>query len=380
MSHATLGGSSCYRWANCPGSVAILHLAPPDTESDAAARGTALHWVDETRLNHWKQHGRDFDGIWPSYAPNDISLYEDMFLESDTYVDYVVDHCALNWENTFIEQRVSLSDDMYGTADCISYSPLYRHLDVFDAKHGRLFVPAVDNHQLAFYLIGAVRNIQERGWLLPETVTGHIIQPLCGEPRTWNLTLQELYTWWVKIFEAAQRAGEHTFNVGSWCEYCPGMASCEAHWARTEHYLKQVIVMTELQNPTPEQMAERKRLLDEAATFIKSQQDAVDKLAFHMAENQGKRIPGYKLVQRNTHRKYVDGAFDILCAIRPDLVEKVSKPRELISPANLDKIIDSDVSKLLIFKPDGGKRLVASEQPGAAVASKLSEWFNGASK
>lgn len=376
MTHSVLGGSSCYRWANCAGSVALIHLAPPDTESDAAARGTACHWIDETRLRHWIDHDEEYNAAWPVYAPNNVALYDAMFEESDIYVDYVVNLCRLNWSNTYIEQHVKLSDDMYGTADCISYSPMYKHLDVLDAKHGRLFVPAESNHQLAFYMIGAVIIVEEKGLPLPETITGHIVQPLCGEPRTWTLTLNELYEWWIKIFEASQIAGQHIFNVGSWCEFCPGMASCDAHWQKTEQYLREVMQLSELRNPTPQQIADRKRLLDEASVFIKSQSDAVDKLAYHMAENQGRGVPGFKLVQRNTHRKYIENAYDILSALRPDLIEKVSKPRELISAVNLSKIIDSNVSSMLIYKPDGGKRLVSVEQPGAAVSSKLHEWFN----
>lgn len=380
MSHATLGGSNCFRWSNCPGSVALLHLAPPGLPTDAAEQGTAAHYIVETRLNHWKEHNRDFDGVWPSYAPNDVSLYDEMFEATDIMVDYVSEICCMNWSNTYMERRVSLSDDMFGTLDVGSYSPLYRHLDVFDYKHGRMFVPAVDNYQGAFYMIGAVRDLQERGLPLPLTVTFHIIQPNCyhhdGVIRTWTLTLEELYTWWEKIWAAAQRAGTHEFNTGSWCEYCPGTASCTAHWEKTQGYLNQVIAMQPLESPSAEQIAERKRMLDEAMTFIKQQQQAVDVLAYHMVENQGKHVPGYKLVQRNTHRKYIEGAADILLALRPDLADKALKPRELISPPNLIKIIDNDVSSLLMYKPEAGKRLVPVESKGAAVASKVSEWFN----
>jgi len=380
MSHAVLGGSSCFRWANCSGSVALLPLAPPEVESTAAQRGTALHWIDEKRLNHWKTYGCDFDGVWPTYTPNGVSIYDEMLEESDVYVNYVADQCGLNWDNTYFERRVRLSDEMFGTLDCTSYSPMYKHVDVFDAKHGRMFVPAVDNYQLAFYMLGELKDFQERGLELPETFTGHIIQPLAwdkdGPIRTWTLTRDELMTWWVKIFEAADRAGEHIFNVGSWCEYCPGMASCDAHWERTEKYLKQVIAMGDLQNPTPAQIGERKQLLDDAMSFIKSQNDAVDKLAFHMAENQGKHVPGYKLVQRNTHRKWVDGAYSIVASMRPDLLDKLTKPVELISLAQADKIIDKSLSELVSFKPTGGKRLVSVNANGAAVASKISEWFN----
>lgn len=382
MSHATLGGSNCFRWSNCPGSVALLHLAPPGLPTDAAEQGTAAHYIVETRLNHWKEHNRDFDGVWPSYAPNDVNLYDEMFEATDIMVDYVSEICCMNWSNTYMERRVSLSDDMFGTLDVGSYSPMYKHLDIFDYKHGRMFVPAVDNYQGAFYMIGAVRDLQQRNIPLPETLTFHIVQPNCyhseGPIRTWTLTLTELYTWWEKIWTAAARAGTHEFNTGSWCEYCPGTASCKAHWNKTESYLKQVIAMQPLESPSPSVIADRKGMLDEAMTFIKQQQQAVDALAFHMAENQGKHVPGYKLVQRNTHRKYVEGAADILIAMRPDLAEKVLKPRELISPPDLIKIIDNDVSSMLIYKPTAGKRLVPAEATGAAVASKLSEWFNGA--
>lgn len=368
--HAVLGGSSCYRWANCPGSVALLPLAPPDVETDAAATGTAAHWVLETRLNHWKSHGCDYTDDWPSYAPNGASIYDEMIECVDVAHDYLVDQCWMNWDNVHVEQRVSLSDEMYGTADCFQYSPMYQRLDVYDYKHGRMFVPAVDNHQLAFYMIGAVRKLG----VDVKKVTGHIIQPNAGGIRTWTMTIDELYTWWQKIHDAAQRAGEHTFNVGPWCEYCPGTASCDAHWQRTEKYLRRVIAMTELHSPTPQQIAERKTLLDEASTFVKQHAQAVDLLAFHMAENQGKSIPGFKLVQRNTHRKHIDGAIDIVRAMYPNMSDdQLFKPKELKSPAQLDKIIDTSV---VTYKPDGGKKLVPSGAAGAAVASKLAEWFN----
>ena len=138
MSHAILGGSTCLRWANCPGSVALLHLVPPDLSTKAAEEGTAAHYIVETRLNHWKQYERDFDDIWPSYAPNGVSLYDEMFESTDIMVDYVVDICCLNWSNTWMERRVSLSDDMYGTLDVGSYSPMYRHLDAVSYTHQTL--------------------------------------------------------------------------------------------------------------------------------------------------------------------------------------------------------------------------------------------------
>lgn len=107
--HAKLGPSGAHRWLQCPASIKMCD-GLPSTTSEAAEIGTLCHELAELCLNGG--HDADYftgDPRFERLTPREYGW-------AQMYVDYVRDQ---HLEVMMVEQRLKLTDDLWGTSDVV---------------------------------------------------------------------------------------------------------------------------------------------------------------------------------------------------------------------------------------------------------------------
>lgn len=250
--HSILSFSGRKRWKACPISVE-LSKGMPDSSGPAAAEGTLAHAVAE----HFVKQHFNLPGAVPGVPP-DVPVPEGLNLGSElggpitprrwnetmryhgrNYLDFIkslippgdIAHVA-------IEQKVSIasiSDQLFGTADCLVLLPERRHLLVVDYKYGVMGVDVgtydEPNDQLAAYAVAAVEGLAAKGVQI-DTIGLAVYQPRrpLAEP---SQTL-ELDAAWLAIEraklarEVAAVANPGPPAPGDHCRWCKGKPKCPA--------------------------------------------------------------------------------------------------------------------------------------------------------
>ena len=246
--HAKLGASGAHRWMQCPGSL-VLEEGMPDTESDASREGTAAHAVGEACL----LRGHDpFEYIGESAPTDEVdwTVDADMANAVDVYVRHLRE-LADDFGEHNVEVQVSLAplgdwaEDMFGTADFVGLvgDVLY----VRDYKHGKgVVVEAEGNVQFAYYAVGALLHLRERGHdinAIREVRMG-VVQPRAyheaGPIREDVATVGELIDWAetrvadaVRVVQQAYQTRQQTaswadrfLDPGDHCKFCKAKGLC----------------------------------------------------------------------------------------------------------------------------------------------------------
>jgi hypothetical protein len=248
--HSILSFSGRKRWKMCPISVQ-MSKGMPDSSGPAAAEGTLAHLVAEHYVKqHFALPGAPAAGaVAPEQVPPpDLDLKgvtierwnETMRHHGRGYRDFIkslipdgqTGHVA-------IEQRVaigSISDQLFGTADCLVWLHDTRHLLVVDYKYGFADVDVgtydEPNEQLAAYAVAAAEGITAgKDWRV-EKITLAVYQPrrpLAAPSQTLDLDAAWLTLERAKLTrEVAAVANPGAPVPGDHCRYCKGKPKCPA--------------------------------------------------------------------------------------------------------------------------------------------------------
>lgn len=239
--HSRFALSSCSRWGNCAGSVALNEKYPQQT-SEAAQEGRDAHSVCEEALKNIFYHQVSKEVAITKALSNKPGLSKERQMIEDA-----VNYTIKIYEETInpvvtLEKRVGLANihpELFGTADVIIVGDGYREkgkekmvptAHVIDFKFGKL-VEVKDSSQICGYALGFL-DAQEP----INRVIGHIIQPrLCGDmPKTklWKFDqhdLEEFSEFLKQGVKLAQTTG--LLETGPWCDYtfCGARAICPAY-------------------------------------------------------------------------------------------------------------------------------------------------------
>ncbi len=382
MSHAILSPSGASRWLACTPS-ARLEQQFPDRAGSAASEGTLAHTLGELIIRFklkWilkTQYTKALKEI------KSHPQYEDaMFDYADEYACFVIEKFSAAQAHTkdaglLIEQKLDLTDyvpEGFGTGDAMIIAN--KTLDFIDLKYGKgVEVTAENNKQMMLYALGALRGFDCLFDI--ETVRMTIYQPRIGNISTFEMQVEDLRDWaenYLKPRAELAFAGEGEFAPGEACRFCKAAATCKANadfnLELAKYEFKESLLLED---------AEISDILSRAGLFTKWL-NAVEEHAQHEAVVNGKKWPGYKLVEGRSNRAYLDESKVAELLISKGLEEdKIYQPKKILGITAMEKELGkSDFATYLsplVIKPAGKPTLV----PESDKRPELSSAANAAS-
>ncbi|MGE7777357.1 DUF2800 domain-containing protein [Chitinophaga sp. NPDC101104] len=362
--HAVLSPSSGKRWMSCTPS-ARLEMEFTDKGSEAAREGTLAHKLAENmiRLRLGDLSEEALAAIEECKAD---SLYSSEMLHYiQEYVDYVLEQFESARAHTadaviFLEHRIDLTayiPEGFGTGDVIIIADGV--LRIIDLKYGKgVPVSAVDNHQMKIYGLGALREFEILYHITEVEMT--IYQPRLDSISVWSISEPELCAWGAdELVPKARMAfeGKGEFVAGDHCRFCKAASLCRANAEKNlevaQYEFREAPLLTD---------AEVADILSRADQFTKWI-SGVEEFALEAAVKEGKRWPGYKLVEGRSNRTYSDRE-KVATTLKEGgfTEEQIYEPQTLLSITAMEKSIGKKAFSLhldgLIVKPAGKPALV----------------------
>lgn len=373
--HALLSASGSSRWLNCTPSP-LLEEQYPDSDSEAAAEGTAAHELAEYKLRVLK--GSKFQ-----QRPTSNWDSEEMESHTDDYADHVMATLAQAKESSpaatlLIEHRLDFSHlvpDGFGTGDAIIIAD--DTMTIIDLKYGKgVEVSAEANPQMRLYALGALHQF---GMIYDiKRVKMVIFQPRLNNTSIDEIEAQELITWGndvVKPTAAIAMAGEGELNPGDWCQFCKHAPACPA---LAKQYFD-VVPMQDAQPAAPKPDTLSDAQIANIVTWsgdLKKWVGKVEEYALKTAL-EGKTYPGLKLVEGRSNRAITDK--EAAAKKVQELGHDPWKPRELLGITAMTKLLgkktfDETLGEYL-HKPEGKPTLVVESDKRQALAPKTADSF-----
>lgn len=357
--HAKLSASGAHRWLECPASV-NMEQGIKDEGSPFAAEGTLAHEVAESALIA-ECNASHFIGR--QNQAESFTVDKPMAGYVQQYLDYVRSVKG----KLFIEKKVSFAEwvkDGFGTADAIILNNDV--VTIVDLKYGKgVQVFPENNPQAMLYALGV---LHEFGFIADiKTVNIVIVQPRLDHISEWTISTVDLLKWAKTVAKKAKmtEAKKPKFNAGEkQCQFCKAKGSC---LALAELNLKLAsdgfeavetpIVFSTADTLTPDQMAAILPQLKLLNAWVK----AVEAYSLTLFES-GETIPGYKIVEGRSIRKWSEDDKDVSRKLIEDLSLDQIYTQKLISPTQAEKLLGKDhaVMRVLVFKPEGKPTVVLS--------------------
>ena len=268
----------------------------------------------------------------------------------------------------FIEQEVDVSrwvPQGFGTCDCLLIGGGLLH--IIDFKYGQgVPVNPERNPQLMYYALGAYELFRETDEI--EVVRMSIVQPrMQEEPQTWDISLADLLTWAREVLQpAAELAwkGEGVYHPGGHCRFCKAYPSCRA-WQKQYNPLAGFEPYPEPATLSDEELGEWLQKLEGLAAYAKDLEEYAQQ-----ALMEGRTLPGWKLVQGRSTRKWTDqdAAFQQMQADGID--EAMLYTRTPITLTVAEKMIGkkkfAETMSAFITRAPGAPKLAAASDPRPA--------------
>lgn len=306
--HALLSPSAAGRWLECTPS-ARMEDKFPNTSSVYADEGTLAHRYGELLIRY---HLKELNEAQLSKEEKEIQanpLYQDeMYSYAYDYALYVLETYHELKKTTkdavlILEQKVNLTEWVeggYGHADAIIIAD--GMMTVIDLKYGKgVSVSAHSNKQGMLYALGALYEFAHLYDITDVRMT--IYQPRIDNISSYELPAAELLHWAETVLKpraALAYAGEGSFSPGDACLFCRAKAVCKAN---ADYNLE--IAKHDFADATLLTDADVSDILDRASRFTKWI-EAVQQHALKEAVTNGKKWPGYKLVEGRSNRTYTD--------------------------------------------------------------------------
>lgn len=377
--HALLSASSAYRWMNCTPSARVESSYPEET-SPYAEEGTKAHAIAEKCLNTFIETG-DYGAI--------DSADMDMFQEVLPYLDRTADlyrELKAKDEGTVLltEQRLDFSrwvPEGFGTGDCliISSTDLY----IRDLKFGKgVKVSAVGNPQIRLYALGAyallssIYDIQRVVMMIDQCR----LEDGASEE---TLAITDLLAWGETVKRVAEVAyrGEGDRVMGDWCHFCKARVDCpkraEAAYELALKDFDEVDPAAEnFLQITPQQMS----LILSKSEQIKKYLSDLEAYALKTLQ-EGGEIPGWKVVEGRSTRRYTDQDAVIERLAQAGYPEALITERKLLGITAMEKALGGKKKTEaligdLIEKPPGAPKLAPVTDKREAVNQAALDFKN----
>jgi hypothetical protein len=420
--HSVFSPSSSKMWLTCSGSL-IPNVLSHDSAGEEAAEGTTAHFVAET----WLTSGERPDhllGTINQVDGWDIEITEEMMAYVGDYVDYV-EALRDQAEEFQTETRVDFSNltpipDQGGTADNIAIVPIDHEEEpefeegdyeivVTDLKYGKgVRVIAEGNSQGKLYAYGSYRIYRDKYRIVRIRI--RICHPrLEGGITETTLTVDELKDFARYVRERAHDAWQ--FDAPrtpseDGCQWCKIKGTCPALYQHIAEVTSgafddedefvprskevQVLANEQLEDDlgeAPFRFVDPVRLSTPALAKVLRYRKVTEQFFAQVEETLLDRaisleeeVPGWKVVQGRTRRKWPDDEIEVYKFLRRQgLKDGAIYDQVILSPAQAEEklhaklglpkkeakaIVDS-----LAFKPPGPKSLARASDNRPALAS-----------
>lgn len=253
----------------------------------------------------------------------------------------------------------------FGTCDCLLIGDGILH--IIDFKYGQgVPVNPERNPQLMYYALGAYAlfdGIEE-----VDTVRLSIVQPrMQEEPQTWELPLADLLSWAREVLAPAAHMawrGEGEFVTGDHCRFCKAHPACRA-WKDKYGPLAGFEPYPEPTTLSDEELGEWLQKLEGLAAYAKELEDYAQQ-----ALMEGRILPGWKLVQGRSTRKWTDQDAAFQQMEHDGIDEAMLYTRTPISLTAAEKMIGkkkfAETMSAFITRAPGAPKLAAASDPRPA--------------
>lgn len=373
--HAKLSSSTSKRWLGCPGSVKLSEHYP-NGSSIYADEGTIAHGMAEGMIS------KD-DKLVQKYEVEAAKFYEEhpelngTFLEMkmilQPYVDYVFEEYAAQVHEDgaaqlMTEERVDLTEYIpggFGTSDVVILRQ--GRLHIIDLKYGKgVSVSAEDNPQLKLYALGTLARFDMLYDIEDVVVT--IYQPRLDNVSTDTIKAKDLYAWGEEVIKPGAQLAlseDAPVHAGDWCQFCPARYDCKER-ARDamelQKYLGQMVL-------SPEEIAEILGKIDRLTKFAEDIKDSALTKALD-----GEEIPGWKVVEGRSIRKYVGSEEEIVRQCEgAGYDQALLYERKLLTITNMEKLMGkkqfAEVLGPYVEKPEGKPTLAPESDKRPAITN-----------
>lgn len=431
--HSDFGGSVIGRVIACPGSVALVKTVPERHSSAYADEGTFAHALGEKHLlaRNFDAQQSIGDEIASSKLASKKVVTAEMAAAVQVYLDAVQEEMNRSADPILlIEERFTLpiataeEGEVFGANDALVYHPSLGRLVVFDYKHGAgVSVSVEDSPQLKFYAAGAALSHPE--WNIAELELV-IVQPRARDAdqydvpgvKPWPMDTFELLEFVAEVEQAVRRAkdaeqgmsatgrpqfmheavGESTQAIaaGDHCRWCDAAAVCPVK--QQEVVASIGLDFHDIAGISPKALPEPKDMdtgriaaLLQGLDVLTAWANQVREFAYNCLV-QGVAIPGFKLVDKQGRRKWIDAEGDIAAYL--EMVYGVEGddvfPRKLVTITEAEwlvktKITDKaerkaaldDISLRFTLKDSSGLTMVADTDKRDAVPAGAAADFAG---
>jgi len=364
MAHAVLSPSSASRWLSCTPS-ARLELTFPDSSGMAAAEGTLAHSLGELILRHWFHLIKDQEfNHCLALIKSDPLYNEDLQSHAEAYAAFVVDQFEAAKATTkdaliFIEKSLNLTDfipEGFGTGDAVIIAD--GTMKIIDLKYGKgVSVSCVSNKQMMTYGLGALREFDYMYDI--SKVEMIIYQPRLDNISSFEMSAADLMQWGTsELIPKAKLAfeGKGEFCPGDHCRFCKVKPQCKAlanqQMEIAKYEFQESVLLTD------DEIADILTRADAFGSWIKSVED----YAFAEALNNGKKWPGFKLVEGRSNRMYADPQKVADKLLSEGFDEETIYTKSLLGITAMEKVITKktfdSVLTGLVIKPQGKPTLV----------------------
>lgn len=355
----------------------------PDSTSPYAEEGTFAHKVGEHLLQRELGLPLEHADV-PAIPGHDQWHSQELVDYVRVYIELAMSIVAEARSRTpdalvMLEKRVDFSPWVprgFGTGDLIVVADGV--VDVVDLKYGKgVHVTAANNPQLRLYGLGAVNELAHLYDIKRVRMT--ICQPrVSTDHSTEELPVEELLDWArTQVAPAAQAAwsGQGELVAGDHCGFCKARFQCPA---REQHAMVLAQQDFALKTPdllTPEQVV----AVLERAKAVEDWISDVREFALRQALN-GAEIPGWKLVEGRSNRKYVDEAAVANRLLQHGLPEAALYERSLLPITRMEAMLGkkkfASVLSGLVVKPEGKPTLapVVDKRPAFSPSSALEDF------
>lgn len=358
--HAVYAPSSAQRWAHCTASAEAIAMLPPQESGEEAEEGQEAHNELERRVGALKGEFVD-----PATMP--IASADPDHPAAYSVAMMIAFIRQLPPGRMWVEQRVALTDQIWGRADIQHWEESTGILTIPDLKNGQR---AVDPEKEQLRLYGAAsmftHNLPVK-WLRTVVVQPYDWRPFVPRVKQWFEPVESLYAWASRV--AAIPRSPKTFNAGDHCRDCPLFGKCDASLDMLSIFGAVIAGFVSPEQVRPDQVALFLALEKPITDQIKKFKSHWEKVA--LAKDAPP--PGMKIVSTAPHRAWTNPE-----AARALIVEKLGpNALDVPTPAQaIERGLDEATVNAMAPRPRGGPALAfASDKRKPFVGRSVQEMF-----